>query len=303
MEDEDHAILYNNQQQPHESCSCSNNELMEMDHPEELDHLEEHQATNTTITNTPSPEHNGLEDHHDHDDDDNVQLLRSHQLFGWTPDPNLSDDENYMDLVMILTRSSICLQGCMACVLVQSKHTTNNGSNQHQRQLEGFDDDPKHQPVSSSRLMSAIIATATNQPLYSELGSDVHAEVGALGQAARHGRATEGCTAYITMPPCAHCFASLVVSGITRIVTRRATAHPSIVAVALQRNVTLVDLSSTEATRQGRIQQLVAKALALPTSSSNDQSVADQLQQQMILDQRKRKKLEKQKRKQKTIMP
>ena len=62
--------------------------------------------------------------------------------------------------------------------------------------------------------------------------SDIHAEISALGQACRSYQSTEGCTAYITIPPCKRCFAALVAFGVKRIVTRqvspkiiRETAH------------------------------------------------------------------------------
>jgi deoxycytidylate deaminase len=127
-------------------------------------------------------------------------------MFGWQPDPQLTDDENYMDMVMLITRSSHCKQGSMACVLVQppgGSTTTTNIS-------------------SSSSIYESIISVATNGPIFctEKNESDVHAEIAALGKASRTGTKTESATAYITMPPCKRCFAALVVSGIQRIVTR-----------------------------------------------------------------------------------
>ena len=46
----------------------------------------------------------------------------------------------------------------------------------------------------------------------------VHAEANAVATAARSGVPLAGCTAYITHPPCAACAASLIQSGIRRVV-------------------------------------------------------------------------------------
>ena len=123
------------------------------------------------------------------------RFLDGIQMFGWRPNPSLSEDDNYMDMVMLVTRSSHCRQGSMACVLVDQ---------------------------SSDGFFESIISVATNKPLFTDKDSDVHAEIAALGGASRRGDRTENATAYITMPPCKRCFAALVVSGIRRIVTRLA---------------------------------------------------------------------------------
>lgn len=133
-----------------------------------------------------------------------VKLQERFNLYGWRPNQNLSDDENYMVMVLLITRSSKCRQGSMACILTKRP-----------KPLHGDDDLHAEKPLSE-----AIIGCSINQPIFSEADSDVHAEIGALGQAARCGCSTEGCTAYITMPPCKRCFAALVVSGIKRIVSR-----------------------------------------------------------------------------------
>ena len=68
-----------------------------------------------------------------------------------------------------------------------------------------------------------IKALATNTPLFQQYASDVHAEVNAVSACARSGVATEGATAYITMPPCKHCFMVLQAAGIKRMVSRHET--------------------------------------------------------------------------------
>eukprot|EP00536_Pseudo-nitzschia_multiseries_P006520 jgi/Psemu1/100863/gw1.139.27.1 len=141
-------------------------------------------------------------------------LLKDHQLHGWQPNKSLSVDENFMDLCMIITRSSKLKQGSMACILVNESGNS-----------DGVD--AKTLPTSptgtgsadnTNTMCDSIISVANNRPLFSETSSDVHAEISAIGEAARHGLPTENATAYITMPPCKNCFGALAVAGIRRIV-------------------------------------------------------------------------------------
>lgn len=45
-----------------------------------------------------------------------------------------------------------------------------------------------------------------------------HAEISAIGNAARHGVALKGCTVYVSHSPCAGCARALIQSGIRRVV-------------------------------------------------------------------------------------
>lgn len=127
------------------------------------------------------------------------RLLENYETFGWEADPAVSDDANYMDLTLLVTRSSQLRQGSMACLLVQN--------NQQQQQLT-----------------DRIVSVATNCGIYNDKqNSDVHAEVAAVCAAARAGRRVGQCTAYITMPPCKTCCPILYCAGITRVVTRKRT--------------------------------------------------------------------------------
>lgn len=127
-------------------------------------------------------------------------LLAPFETYGWKPETSLSVDENWMDLTMLITRSSQLQGGSMACLLVGEE----NG----------------------------LLAAATNRALYSKKDSDVHAEVCAVGQAAQAGHATRGCTAYITMPPCKRCLGLLVAAGVKRVVSRILPKDPPIVQAA-----------------------------------------------------------------------
>jgi dCMP deaminase len=58
-------------------------------------------------------------------------------------------------------------------------------------------------------------------PLYEDrdykLAITIHAEKNALFNAAKNGTNTEGCTAYVTFPPCSQCAAALIQAGVKTI--------------------------------------------------------------------------------------
>ena len=134
-------------------------------------------------------------------DDDHHDKLAQFHTYGWEPDISLSDDDNMMDLVLLVTRASKLKQGSMACILLGP--------------LEGSSEEKSQ----SGTLLDRIFSIANNQALYKRGNSDVHAEIVAIGQAARNGLSTNQATAYITMPPCKNCFAALISAGIKRIVS------------------------------------------------------------------------------------
>lgn len=138
-------------------------------------------------------------------------------LFGWSPCSELSDDENYMDIVFLITRSSKNgQQGHMGSLIVRPTISASRGGGGEIHEIETECD-------YKQRIFSNILGAATNTPLFGtkEITSDIHAEISALGQACQASHSTTGCTAYITIPPCKRCFAALVAFGIRRIVTRQ----------------------------------------------------------------------------------
>ena len=133
--------------------------------------------------------------------------LSKFNMYGYVPSQSLSEDENYMDIVMIITRSSLLRQGSMGCILVRPAEEEDDDNNQ------------------TDHIFTRIIAAANNSSIFKAGDSDVHAEVNALGQVAKSKNQTQqstlNCTAYITMPPCNNCFGALYSAGIKRIVTRK----------------------------------------------------------------------------------
>jgi dCMP deaminase len=154
-------------------------------------------------------------------------MLVSFNTYGWRPSLALSEDENFMDLVLLVTRSSKLKQGSMACILVQPAAS------------ENVEQEP-------SSVLDRIISVSTNRALYKESESDIHAEIAAIGQAAQTARSTKNCTAYITMPPCKRCFAALLSAGVRRIVSR----HPSpLIGIAEQHDIEMVCIERLEEQR------------------------------------------------------
>eukprot|EP00566_Odontella_aurita_P022058 CAMPEP_0113568120 /NCGR_PEP_ID=MMETSP0015_2-20120614/23666_1 /TAXON_ID=2838 /ORGANISM="Odontella" /LENGTH=228 /DNA_ID=CAMNT_0000470613 /DNA_START=264 /DNA_END=947 /DNA_ORIENTATION=+ /assembly_acc=CAM_ASM_000160 len=193
--------------------------------------------------------------------------LAPFDLFGWRPDPELTDDENYMDVVLLITRHSVCdWQGHMGSIIVDPALGLEEGGAQKQpdQKEEGFQEGIGKEEVRirrlERRLLSHVISAATNSPLYGKEDSDLHAEIDALGQACRSHRSTEGCSVYITMPPCRRCFAALVAFRVGRIVSRKLPPE-KIRAVAAERGIEVVELTAAQKrTQMARINALVNRS-------------------------------------------
>jgi tRNA(Arg) A34 adenosine deaminase TadA len=147
----------------------------------------------------------------------NSRLLDHFETYGWNPNVDLSEDDNFMDLVLLITRSSNLKQGSMACILVEPQQGQNDNDPEQSNRIS----EEQLETPQQNTLTDRIIGVATNRSLYKPGESDIHAEIAAIGQAARlPWTSTEGCTAYITMPPCRRCFGALVCAGVGRIVSR-----------------------------------------------------------------------------------
>eukprot|EP00960_Hanusia_phi_P061029 764708-Hanusia_phi.AAC.3 len=139
--------------------------------------------------------------------------------YGWTYCQDLHEDENYMDLVLLLTRNSRCRGGHMACVLVKD---------------------------------GQILAMATNTSLFAPMASDVHAEINAIAACARRGMAVGGSDAYISMPPCKNCFMALQAAGVRRVVSRVRNDNERVAAAAAAQNIEMLLVPDTPLREQRR---------------------------------------------------
>jgi tRNA(Arg) A34 adenosine deaminase TadA len=180
------------------------------------------------------------------------RILGNYNTYNWKPDSLISMDDNYMDLTLLVTRSSKLKHGSMACILVQ----------------DVGDNVPME--LTLTYFIDRIISASTNKALYNENQSDIHAEIAAIGLAARDGRETLNCTAYITMPPCRKCFAALLCAGVRRIVSR----HESpLLDLATIHDIEMVTLSDWDGSRD-RIQAIVNRyEEQIATECTNENAV------------------------------
>jgi len=198
--------------------------------------------------------------------------LKQYNLFSWEPDGSRSPDENYMDIVMFLTRSSQLRQGSMGCIIVKPDQSRQSDQS---KKDEGFD---------KAEFFNSIIGASTNQSLFNHNDSDIHAEIATLGECLQHGRSTKDCTIFITMPPCKRCFGAIVSAGIKRIVSNR--DFPEIIQDgAKARNIELVSMDSALCyEQQNRINNLIR----LESSAGETSSVSEERKRRK--DERKRRK-------------
>lgn len=195
-----------------------------------------------------------------------LNSLAGFDVFNWKADPSISFDENVMDLVLLLTRNSGCSQGHMACILVDTPSELGQGEDL------------------TKTIDESIISAEINRSLYKPKSSDIHAEISALGRACRMGRKTEGCAAFITMPPCKACFGALVASGVKRIVTR-IRCLPPVSSTAESEGIELT-LLPDEDSRTARINTLIyghPEGRKRSTSSRQPQELKKQKEEDMEL--------------------
>ena len=262
--------------------------------------------------------------------------LSPFEMYGYQPSPHNSDDVNYMDVVMIITRSSMLRQGSMGCIIVQpanqakeskppqqcdivNKNGGVEGIYNQQKDVVNHGDESSSSTLAarrdhSNRLLGRVIAAATNTSLFQSDDSDVHAEINAIGQVAKHAclhhtmslslktnvatnlttqvniKSTQNATAYITMPPCKKCFGALHASGITRIVTRK-PAPGVILATAAKIGMEMVYLTDEElADQKVRLNQLFSCVRASGSLNENNNPGKSANELEEILKRRKKRK-------------
>ena len=87
-----------------------------------------------------------------------------------------------------------------------------------------------------------------------------------MGEAARHGRVTDGCTAYITMPPCRKCFAALYTAGICRVMSvHKPPAHYE----KFQNKIAMEGATNVEEHR-ARVRAIIEAYKSTTTGSKDD---------------------------------
>lgn len=133
-------------------------------------------------------------------------------------DPTLSEDENFLTWVSILARHSSSKKGHMGTIFVRPP-TIGNPADGHPC--------TDCQPPVGDR----IVHHANNFPLlYSRIAKtvpEVHAEALVIARCARRGIALDGCTVYISYPPCIDCMKLLLSAGVRRCVFKKAILNNS----------------------------------------------------------------------------
>ena len=108
-------------------------------------------------------------------------------------------DEYFLKLAMLASERSTCPRMHCGCVFVKNKNVITTGYN------GSIPGDDHCDEVGCLIVDNHCIRT-------------VHAEMNALVQAAKHGNAVEGATAYVTNMPCTTCSKALIAAGIKRVV-------------------------------------------------------------------------------------
>jgi len=226
------------------------------------------------------------------------------ELYGWKPDPKLTRDELYLDIVFLITRSTQDdgRQGHMGALIVSPEDdnlllpsgniTGVNTCIECPKEAEETSDEAEISSTlaakfDETKFFDEILGAGTNTPLFdnNECTSDIHAEINALGEACKSRQSTQDCTAYITIPPCKRCFAALVTFGIKRIVTRQASP-PIIRDTCHKQGIECKNLTHEE--RRTQMQRI--NALVNPGKSDADlMEIAESVKQKR--QERKRAKL------------
>ncbi|MEM1009215.1 MAG: deaminase, partial [Myxococcota bacterium] len=160
-------------------------------------------------------------------------MLNGFALYKWKPNLSMSADDNFMDLIMLVTRNSICKEGHTACAIVRGTRSK-------------FD--------SEDQCYAELMSVATNTWVYLKPHSDCHAEIHALGRASKETDSVlKGATAYITIAPCKNCFVALWAAGVQRIVTTQAYRDP-VKSAAKEHGIELVTANFKELEQRARRQ-------------------------------------------------
>lgn len=130
-------------------------------------------------------------------------------LPSYTFDATLSEDENFLTWASILARHSTSRKGNMGTIFVRAPTSGN----------------PRQPGLCTPPAPERVILYANNVPtLYmpaQKAVPEVHAEALAISRAARRGIALEGCTVYVTFPPCVECAKLLLAVGVKRCIFKR----------------------------------------------------------------------------------
>lgn len=121
-------------------------------------------------------------------------------------------DEYFLEWITLVGKRSTCDRGRIGCIFVKDNHILSSGYAGSPPGLPHCDD-VGHE----IKKVTHSDGTTTEHCLRT-----THAELNAIGQAARRGESLDGSTLYATMTPCYVCAKMLITCGVRRIVVNNA---------------------------------------------------------------------------------
>lgn len=121
-------------------------------------------------------------------------------------------NEYFMIMAKITATRSTCTSRPVGAVIVKDRHILASGYN-------GAPQDEWHcadvgECYWRKQVEQGQVKEGVNP---SDLSRAIHAEINAIGQAAKLGVSTEGATLYTTLSPCINCFKAIVAAGISAV--------------------------------------------------------------------------------------
>lgn len=169
----------------------------------------------------------------------------------------ISWDSSFMESAKIFARHSKCAAKKVACILVKNNAIISIGVNGTLSGMENCNErymkiDGTWFSINSENIPEGPVSIkirlhkCENQEEHHEWSknNEVHAEINALGKAARSGISTLGSTAYITHSPCHRCALALVTFGISKVVFwEMYDGEPEAIEILKKANIEIVNMS------------------------------------------------------------
>lgn len=123
----------------------------------------------------------------------------------------------FLDLARTVSTRATCPRRQVGCVLVRDRVVVSSGYNGAIRDAEHCPPlQVKTRMVDESEGLLWVEDPCTEGKGHCQ--RSIHAELNSLLSAAKHGAATDGCTAYVTLRPCLNCYRALVNAGVVEVV-------------------------------------------------------------------------------------
>jgi len=112
-----------------------------------------------------------------------------------------------MQICHVVAQRSTCSRAAVGAVIVKGRTIL----------ATGYNGAPAGQPHCTEVGCLVFSSTDPSGETEENCFRTIHAEINAIGQAAKHGVAIAGSSVYITHSPCIHCLKVLINTGITRV--------------------------------------------------------------------------------------